>query len=371
MLTIMPHCTETDRSLCRSFAIADPTHLTTDALKAGDILDIDVVIQGQSFADVRSVRAWMDYDPTVLEARNVEMSMALPSPTPGEQTIDANLKVIKIGGTTNVGVLSANAPIARVTFRVITATANTTLSFHDYQADGTGHTYVNGQSSAPLLYSEPTKLTVALDSGLGSTQSSSSVSNAMSSSTQSSAISSSSSSVSSSSSSTASIGTSAFSLLQVQNVRVTSKDSMIFLGWQPLKSSELSGYNVYYGTVSGRYLQRRSVAGTSTSLVLRDLEPGTPYYLAVRAVNANEQESAFSQEVSVTVGKPETATAPLTNIPKDMQPPTGNPITQTHGNVIQGETGMENIFLWVILGSAVLGTLLAFRRQFLLSHVTR
>jgi hypothetical protein len=130
---------------------------------------------------------------------------------------------------------------------------------------------------------------------------------------------------------------------------------------------------VYYGTVSGRYIQRRSLPANATSLVLRDLEPGSTYFLAIRGVGAQTQESMFSQEVSVTVGKPETATSPLTGNVSDVTAPAGNPATTNGDREVRGETGMADTILYLVLASATLGTVLAFRRQLILhrtiSHV--
>ncbi|HRH94185.1 MAG TPA: fibronectin type III domain-containing protein, partial [Candidatus Peribacteria bacterium] len=156
---------------------------------------------------------------------------------------------------------------------------------------------------------------------------------------------------------------SAFTLLQVQNVRVTSKDTNIFLGWQGLTSTDLAGYNVYYGTVSGKYINRRSVPDTSASLVIRDLEPGTQYFLAVRAFNSKNQETVFSHEVSIIVGKPESSSSPLAAVNESDLPPEENPIEVHNGKNISGETGMSSTFALLALASAGVGTFFAWRRQ--------
>jgi hypothetical protein len=156
--------------------------------------------------------------------------------------------------------------------------------------------------------------------------------------------------------------------LLVQNVRVTSKDTNIFLGWQNLTSTDLAGYNVYYGTVSGRYIQRRSVPESSNSLVIRDLEPATQYYLAVRGYNSNNQETVFSHEVTVIVGKPETSSAPLNAIDEGDIPPTENPIETYNGKNVT-ETGVDSTLALLALASAGIGTFFAWRRQLLLSRL--
>ncbi len=389
MLVLMPHCAEEDRTKCGEFPPMNGDTLKTNKMAAGDILDVDVVVRGPRFADVRTVRAWLSYDPAVLEVRSVELTSALPSPLPGEQAADTASKYVKIGGSTSTGLGADNVAVARVTFRVIATTADTTIGFHDFQTSGNGHTAVNAErtagddgagtfpappcidvlvgcrgSTTPLLLAEPGKLHVTLaEIQGGGTTAVAAETSSMSSSTATSTGNPLMQMTSSSTSSQTSVGAvSSFTLLQVQDVRVTSRDTMIFLGWQGLKSSQLAGYNVYYGTVSGRYIQRRSVPATATSLVLRDLEPGTTYYLALRAVNTQEQESAFSQEVSVTVGQPETATAPLTGNISDVTAP-ANPTTSRGDTAIRGETGIGSTLLTFVLASAVLGTVFAFKRQ--------
>lgn len=385
-MTLAPHCMEQDRAKCPSFETADAATVKTGRLAVGDLLDLDVVVTGSDFANVRTVRAWLAYDPTLLEARSVELTSELTAPTPGEQMIDAPMKLVKIGGGNNKGLSGNNVAIARVTFRVIAATDDAVIRFHNYQSSGLGNTAVNGSElppgqeqggslppppcmdaiigcetvAQPLLMTEPASLAVSLkDPNAASSASSSSASSLSSS------VSSAPASGTTSSSGTAG-GASTFTILQVQGVQVTTRDKELFIGWRALKSAELAGYNVYYGTVSGRYMQRRSVPSTATSLIVRDLEQGTTYYVAIRAVNGQNQESVFSQEVSVTVGKPETATAPLNGSLVGLNG-TGSDGKNFTGNRIGGDTGINDSIAILLLLSAAIGTFFAFRRQMTLS----
>lgn len=137
---------------------------------------------------------------------------------------------------------------------------------------------------------------------------------------------------------------------------MTTEGSSVFLAWDALPSTELVGYNIYYGTTTGKYIQRRGVEKDATSLTLRALPVGTTYYFAIRAVNDKNQETEFSQEVGVSVGNPSTSTAPLTA----NSLPTRTP--STNGSVA-GETGVSTMLLPLLLISAVIGTFVAFRRQ--------
>lgn len=403
-LSLSPHCTESDkdRGNCPAFEVTSPVSMTTSLLSASDILDIDVVATGAGHNDVRAVRSWLKYDPAVLEARSIELTPAVSSPTPGEQNIDAANGVVKIGGSVSSGFPYKSTAIARVTFRVLATTDNTVISFDGFDPKGMGRTAVNGPRvikdedgvlpappcigtligckgvPQPLLAVQPGTLTVALKENVGGVPSvlaadiANTAASVSSSSVSSTVFDPSSSAMSSSVSSSAASLTGAgstFSILQVQGVKVTTRDTSVFLGWNDLKSSELTGYNVYYGTVSGRYIQRRSIPATAASLVLRDLQIGTTYYFAVRGVNAQNQETVFSQEVSVTVGKPETATSPLSGTfepvgtSSSRSPLLTNAVQSHNGHTIGGDTGVSDI-VFVLLGiSAAVGTFFAFRRQ--------
>ena len=153
----------------------------------------------------------------------------------------------------------------------------------------------------------------------------------------------------------------AFSLLQVRNFRVTSEGATAYLKWDDLQSSMLKAYNVYYSTTSGQYIQRKTVPGSSSSITIRNLPEGTKYFFAIRAVNINNEESAFSQEVAITIGNPASSTAPL--IADIITDAPGHPLADGKIGEVPGETGASTIFVVMLLISAVVGTFLAFRRQ--------
>jgi hypothetical protein len=154
----------------------------------------------------------------------------------------------------------------------------------------------------------------------------------------------------------------AFSLLQVRNLRATTEASTAYLQWDALRSSQLKGYNVYYGSTSGQYLQRKTIPSTNASLSIRNLPEGETYYFAVRAVSAQDEETAFSQEVAMEIGNPGTSTAPLVaSILTDA--PGENPVITGDAGTLPGETGMGTTFVLLALLSAVVGTLLASKRQ--------
>ncbi|MDD4628218.1 MAG: fibronectin type III domain-containing protein [Candidatus Peribacteraceae bacterium] len=156
-------------------------------------------------------------------------------------------------------------------------------------------------------------------------------------------------------------GQTVFVILQVRNVRLTTQGGTVFLAWDPLVSSQLKSYNVYYGTTSGRYIQRKTVAKEDKLTELRALPEGTTYYFAVRAVSNTNEESAFSQEVAIEVGNAKTSTSPLK----------GSVISQVKP-IKTSDTGLPSALALILLVSAVTGTLFASRRQAVaLSHPPR
>lgn len=154
----------------------------------------------------------------------------------------------------------------------------------------------------------------------------------------------------------------AFGLLQVRNVRVTTAGDAGFLAWEPLQSSRLKAYNVYYGTTAGQYIQRKTVPGNTDSIALRGLPEGTQYFFAVKAISLSDEESAFSQEVSVVIGDPTTSSAPLA---LSQVTATMGGLNVPTGTNVPGDTGPSSLLVWLGLLSAGIGTTFATKRQFL------
>lgn len=501
-ITLRPHCLlgyEEDNNVlknagdpeqirCPSFSIEDPQTLKTPDLSIGDILDLDIVVENPEEKDIARVRAWLAYDPNILQGDLIEISEKFGVVTPGESDFDAT------GGYTKIETSSeGNGPndlqilVARVQFTVLkTVEGGTVINFYDVQAGG--HTSVvtgKEEEEEHLIAREPGALHVVFaeeEAPAPAVESSSSAANVAAVASAPAQSSSAADSVApapaalltdgeacitndqcrssrclsgicqgasplaagaacgsndqclsrncvnnacvggvpaassaapvapvaSPQSTLTAVGgacqsnrdcqsglcisnvcipsldsqrqdnpsptapaptaadNSAFSLLQVQNVRVTTEGSAVYLGWEVLNSSQLKGYNIYYGTTTGRYIQRKTVEASVKSIAIRSLPLGTTYYFAVRAVNLADQESAFSQEVAVTVGDPKTSTAPLAagSIPTDG--PGKNPLQGSvtgDGSTVPGATGIPSIALTLALLSAVMGTGFASRRQ--------
>lgn len=379
----------TTNGRCPPFAVRDPSSRKTDELEEGDILDIDIVADNPGREDVSRFRAWIAYDPSILQGMDVAISPAFPDSTPGESDFAPTEGYVKISGDSQSPIDDAIIPLARIRFRVLASTAaGTPLTLADILPTTDSHTGVFGNAGGQevnfitqpqgYLYvkllqpdtqsasSQDSVPTVSQSSVAPTSMPSESVSSATdpfaafrsSNGTTFPGDSGQSSSMLGTAVSASSIGNLAeiFSLLRVQGLRVGTEGSTAYLAWDALASMQLAGYNVYYGTVSGRYLQRRSVDKAATSLVIRNLPEGTVYYFAIRAVNTQGEESDFSNEVSVTIGQPSTSTSPLG---ANMLP---TPTPGSDGN-ISGDTGPGTMLALLLALSAVIGTVLAFRRQ--------
>jgi hypothetical protein len=84
------------------------------------------------------------------------------------------------------------------------------------------------------------------------------------------------------------------------------------LAWDASTSSGVGGYKVSYGTSSGNYTSTID-AGNSTTYALSGLPEGTQYYFAVKAYDSTKTtESAYSNEVNLTVPVTTALTADFT-----------------------------------------------------------
>jgi len=74
----------------------------------------------------------------------------------------------------------------------------------------------------------------------------------------------------------------------------------VTLAWSPARDPMITGYNLYFGGVSGRYTNRISI-GAVTNVTVSGLIPGVAYYFAARARTSDDVESPLSNEVSCKV----------------------------------------------------------------------
>lgn len=360
---------------CPNFDVIDPHNQQTPVLANGSVLDMDLIVFNPQKQKIHKVRAWMSYDPSILEGVSIDMDPRFSQITPGESDFDAAKGNIQIGATSDDATMPSDSVIqvARVQVRMKGSPSGgpTPIVFEDLQPGTDGHTFVttkNGATDQNILPPALGTLLVRFTATAG-------VSSSMNSSTG------------ASTSSTPLVTSNAFSsasppertsfvLLQVQNLRVTTDQggTTMYAAWDPLRSSDLAGYNLYYGTQRGQYIQRHSIPLESTSTAVRGLVAGQTYYLAIRAVNGSNEETAFSREVSITVGSPRTSTAPLVLGKTQYTGPQGkNPLDGSvgSGQNVPGQSGSSTTLVLFLVISAVIGTLFACRRQYTLSSPTR
>lgn len=367
-LYLRPHCEKTKQEDCPLFEASDPSTYATAALAAGEPLDVDVVLANPTGESISKVKVWLSYDADVLEGKTVTVSTLFPVVVPGESDFSPVSGYAKVGASAAAGKEPKDAilPIAHLIFTVKQVTsASTPLSFYDQRSGKEGHTaIITTASPNQNLLAEPLgTLLVQLDtpSGPDVTGTASSAS-----------------SVAPVPSAPSSPDVGSFGLIQVQNVRVGTKDSFLYVTWDLLSYPKLQGYNVYYGTMKGRYLQKRSVSLASRGAVIRDLPKGKTYYVAVRGVDDQNRETSFSTEASIEIGNAATASSQIIgsldaiseSSPTNKIAPK-NPVEnvdQPLGSGVPGKSGAPSALLLLLLGSAVIGTLLAFRRQMIAKH---
>lgn len=363
---------------CANFRVRDPQSQETPELPVGSTLDMDLVLLNPGHAPISSVQAALSYDAKVLKGSRIDLQSGLPVPTPGEQDFAPDEGIAKIAASANPGGEPINGliAIARVQFTVerTSRAGLTPIGFDDVQpAALQGKTQVVGLiagNETNIISPDLGSLVVRTVQGASSAASSQSSaagdatsSSASMASENSSSAANSSEAMSQGAVSSAPEERTSFVLLQVQNVRVGTEGGSISITWDPVRSSSTAGYNIYYGSeTKGRYIQRHTVDAASTSHVIRGLPVNTVYYLAVRAFNDKNEESAFSREVMIKTGDPRSSTAPL--ILSDTGPNGQNPLNGDLTGDVPGQSGLPTNVLVVIACVAIITTAFAFRRQF-------
>jgi len=125
----------------------------------------------------------------------------------------------------------------------------------------------------------------------------------------------------------------------------------VVLAWNPSVSTDVMGYNIYYGVACGVYNDEISVAGsTSTNATITGLAAGTTYYFAATAVNSLGVESPFSNETTYSV--PTNSDPPA--------PPTLDPLPNLS---INENAGLQTVNLSGISSGAAAWAALAVARR--------
>ncbi len=150
----------------------------------------------------------------------------------------------------------------------------------------------------------------------------------------------------------------------------------IMVVWNPVNSTDVGNYTLFYGTSSGNYVFSDDV-GTATNAILTGLQTGTTYYFSVRTYDSLGVGSAFSPEVVYTTPliwttnpvvtwtnpAPITYGVPLSavqfnasaNVPGTFaySPPVGTILPAGNGQVITSVFTPQDIFSYNIITNSV------------------
>ena len=274
----------------------------------GDEFTVDVVLKNPGQQSVISVRSWLTYDSSALEAVNIDSSASdFTLSAPGEDTISHGEGRVKIGRSNITGGVSkAESKVVIVRFKVLAEhEKDTTIGFYDYQVSELGHTSVNIIDQgfpANILSRAPDSIQVKLNPGVGAAPAPTpppapAPTPAPTPAPQ------------------PEIGGGAlnFDLIRPTNLRVNTGSGYVDLVWEAFQDPARVGYNIYYGKQSGQYTRRRSI-GNAGSYRLDGLNNNETYFFAVTAYDQLNRESDYSNEVGVIINAPLSSTHPFASL---------------------------------------------------------
>ena len=105
----------------------------------------------------------------------------------------------------------------------------------------------------------------------------------------------------------------------------------IKLSWQPNTEPDLKGYHIYFGTQPRNYGPPIPV-DLVTTYTLAGIEENRLYYFAISAIDTNNNESGFSDEIAKLISVPDTL-SPTISITKPASPSEGT--FETNSTVVQ------------------------------------
>lgn len=392
-IKLRPHC---ESSICMDYPLYDAETYITYGLSEGEMLDMDIVLKNPSGQSIQSVQSWLEYDPKILKGVDIRVSDSFPLIAPGEQTFAEGSNRVKIGAS-NVsgGVTESEIVFARVQFQVLKEVEDiASVKFHEFSLLGQeGKTkvlmveegrVVNILKTRPndlrLYFGEdppPGALPGTLPPGSlppgtlppGTTPPGTTPPGTLP--------------LGTTPPGTVPPGTTppgagqppvitdpGFALLQPQGLRVMTGEDMVYLIWNKLDDKRVIGYNIYYGTVPGRYIQRRTVSTATTGVTISKLTVGERYFFAVTAFNASGQDSEYSFEAAVTVGDPTSSTAPFTLTDGGGDSPIGGSVIGSGTDHVPGGTGMPIAALFGAIAASAGATFLI-RRHFVRASAQR
>jgi Fibronectin type III domain len=126
-----------------------------------------------------------------------------------------------------------------------------------------------------------------------------------------------------------------------------AQTATVTLAWTPSSSTNIAGYDIYYGTSSGDYTSMMSVANVA-EVTIPGLTYGTTYYFAAKTYDYIGNLSAFSPEISYVAGITSAIPAVMTS---PCASPRGNYNFQVSGSAgfeyaVEASTDLVN---WVVV----------------------
>ncbi len=101
------------------------------------------------------------------------------------------------------------------------------------------------------------------------------------------------------------------------NLLASAAPDGIRLSWEMPQGINFDGHRIYYSQDDGYPYDSITEAGPDNAYLLKDINPGATYYVAVsgfRFINGNEIETALSEEISVTFTKADATPATPANL---------------------------------------------------------
>ncbi|MBI5414923.1 hypothetical protein HZA38_05425 [Candidatus Peregrinibacteria bacterium] len=102
--------------------------------------EVEILLKNPSLQKIESVRAWVNFPPKIVEGKNIAFAENIVLAAPGEDTIDNENGIVKIGVSLDPQKNSASEiSLGKITFSK-KSSETVALSFFDARTDG--HTFV-------------------------------------------------------------------------------------------------------------------------------------------------------------------------------------------------------------------------------------
>ncbi|MFC1734452.1 hypothetical protein ACFL6I_29490 [candidate division KSB1 bacterium] len=306
-----------------------------------DEITVDIVLKNPSRQKVISVRSWLSFDPTALEATSINTSNSpFTLSAPGEDMVSMGEGRVKIGRSNITGGFgNPETTVATVSFRVLaTSATNATIDFYDYQVSELGHTSVNIiDQGFPLniLSRAPESIQLNLNAGVTPPPPPTTTTTLPPPITP-----------------TTDLGGQSLNtaLMRPMDLKANTGAGYVDLKWGAAQDSSRMGFNIYYGKTSGQYTRRRTT-GNFDNYRLDGLNNNETYYFAVTAYDQFNRESDYSNEVGVIINQPLSSTSPFATM-----------LQQTIARIpVQPQNGP--LVGWLIFSSIGLGAAIVFGRK--------